>query len=142
MSEILEKKLKSEKSGMSNGDNKLIVAPKGYPGKKYVMNKGGEAKYAYAHRVNAWRSSGKNPNGKIVDHKNGDKSNSSKSNVKMMTETEHKSKHGKRQNKDRANTSAKTKAYNKKARARRLGKAVQDLRGKLKKIVSMVRSEK
>lgn len=81
---------------MKNGEYELVVAPKGYPGKRY------RGRYAYEHHVEAWRKTGKNPTGKVVHHKNGSKRDNSHRNIEMTTEKEHKTHHGHHQNEDRA----------------------------------------
>ena len=53
---------------MRNGKYELIVAPEGYPGKKY------RERYAYEHQVVWWQNTGEAVTGDLViHHKNDDK---------------------------------------------------------------------
>jgi len=75
---------------MKNGKYILIVAPEGYPGKRY------RGRYAYEHIVQFWRREGRMPaDGCVVHHKNDDKHDNSFGNLAEITVARHSSEHSK-----------------------------------------------
>jgi hypothetical protein len=77
---------------MRNGPYELIVPPAEYPGKRY------RGRYAYQHRVNWWRKTGKNPDefpGTLVHHKNERKRDNDPENLALMARGDHSSHHAK-----------------------------------------------
>ncbi len=78
---------------MKNGDYILIIPPDNYPGKKY------RGRYAYEHRVNWWKQTGKNPDdfpGLQIHHKNEDKFDNSEKNLQSIDLVDHAKLHAKR----------------------------------------------
>lgn len=69
---------------MKNGPYELILAPKGYPGKKY------RERYAYEHIIAWWRAHGTCPaKGYEIHHVDGDHRNNKIDNLRLMTSAEH-----------------------------------------------------
>lgn len=75
---------------MKNGPYELIIAPVGYPGKRY------RGRYAYEHRVNWWRDNGRNPDDVgLIHHKDDAKRNNTPTNLMPMTRSSHSAHHAK-----------------------------------------------
>src|SRR5258706_5923399 len=77
---------------MKNGDYILIIPPDDYPGKKY------RGRYAYEHRVNWWKETGKNPDdvkGLQIHHKNENKHDNSDGNLESIDLVDHAKLHAK-----------------------------------------------
>lgn len=73
---------------MKNGDYILVVAPNGFPGKKY------RGRYCYEHICVYWEHTGiMPPKGFVIHHIDGNKHNNSFENLKLLTEKEHHSEH-------------------------------------------------
>lgn len=78
---------------MKNGDYILIIPPDDYPGKRY------RGRYAYEHRVQWWRETGKNPDdfpNQHIHHKNENKHDNSPENLSSIELVEHARLHAKR----------------------------------------------
>jgi hypothetical protein len=70
---------------MKNGPYELMVAPPGYPGKKY------RGRYAYEHTVVWWRNTGEvPPPGYEIHHIDHDHRHNEFSNLQLLTGAEHK----------------------------------------------------
>lgn len=75
---------------MKNGKYELIIAPNGYPGKKY------RAKYAYEHTVVWWKNTGQiPPPGYEIHHKNMNHRDNRIENLQILSSQEHRSLHAK-----------------------------------------------
>ncbi len=75
---------------MRNGPYELIVPPEDYPGKRY------RGRYAYEHRVNWWRKTGKNPDdfpGHVIHHEDEEKRNNVDQNLEAMPRSTHTAAH-------------------------------------------------
>src|SRR4051812_41040161 len=75
---------------MKNGPYELLIPPVDYPGKRY------RGRYAYEHRVNWWKSTGKNPDDfpdQLVHHGDQDKRNNVPENLDMMERSKHTAHH-------------------------------------------------
>lgn len=73
---------------MINGDYIMVVAPENYPGKKY------RNKYCYEHVLNYWLHYNVLPNkNEVIHHKDGNKHNNDISNLELLTNNKHVSKH-------------------------------------------------
>ena len=73
---------------MRNGPYILIVAPDGYPGKKY------RGRYAYEHSVVWWRHTGKTvPAGYLIHHKNENKHDNRFKNLELKSNSKHTAEH-------------------------------------------------
>ena len=77
---------------MRNGDYELVVAPPGYPGRRY------RGKYAYEHHVVWWKKTGEAPRaGHLVHHRNGRKRDNRPANLEEKEWGRHSAEHGQRQ---------------------------------------------
>jgi len=73
---------------MRNGPYILVVAPVGYPGKKY------RGRYAYEHSVVWWQNTGRIvPRGWLVHHKNEDKHDNAFANLEAKRTGKHTADH-------------------------------------------------
>lgn len=73
---------------MRNGKYELVIAPEGYPGKRY------RGRYAYEHHVVFWKTHGRMPEpGMVVHHKNDQKRQNDPGNLEEMTRAGHSSHH-------------------------------------------------
>ena len=73
---------------MRNGPYILIVAPAGYPGKKY------RGRYAYEHSVVWWQTTGQVvPEGQLLHHKNEDKHDNRFKNLELKSTAKHNADH-------------------------------------------------
>jgi hypothetical protein len=75
---------------MKNGPYELIVPPDDYPGKRY------RGKYAYEHRINWWKGTGKNPDdfpNHVIHHRDDKKRNNKPTNLELKEWAEHTSHH-------------------------------------------------
>ncbi|NBP04508.1 MAG: HNH endonuclease [Proteobacteria bacterium] len=85
---LLRKSLRSNR--MRNGKYELVVAPEGYPGKKY------RGKYCYEHILNYWKNTNKLPeSGYEIHHLDGNHRNNKIENLLLVTSKEHRKIHGK-----------------------------------------------
>ena len=74
---------------MKNGPYILVVAPKGYPGKKY------RNRYAYEHSVVYWQHHKKiAENGFVIHHKNHNKHDNRIENLELIPAKTHNKEHG------------------------------------------------
>lgn len=74
---------------MKNGPYEMIVAPEGYPGKRY------RNRYTYEHIVVFWQNNKRLPRfGYEIHHKDGNHRNNEISNLQEVTSTEHQNIHG------------------------------------------------
>ena len=74
---------------MKNGPYEMVLAPVGYPGKRY------RGKYVYEHQLVWWESTGQLvPAGSVVHHKDEQKRNNVFSNLELKTNSKHASEHG------------------------------------------------
>ena len=73
---------------MKNGPYEMIIAPDGYPGKKY------RGRYAYEHHIVWWKKHGELPRkGFEIHHKNGGHRDNRLCNLKLLSGSEHKALH-------------------------------------------------
>lgn len=70
---------------MRNGAYELVIAPEGYPGKKY------RGRYAYEHRVRYWQEHGEVP--EVVHHRNHSKRDNAPNNLEGQTRSAHTAHH-------------------------------------------------
>lgn len=73
---------------MRNGKYLLVIAPSGYPGKKY------RNRYCYEHRLVWWQNTGDIADGLIIHHKDHDKHNNIFSNLAVLDNITHSHLHG------------------------------------------------
>lgn len=74
---------------MKNGPYEMIVAPEGYPGKKY------RGRYAYEHIVVWWQFHGQvPPKGYEIHHKDMNHRNNKPDNLMLVSCSEHRKLHG------------------------------------------------
>lgn len=74
---------------MKNGPYEMLIAPEGYPGKKY------RGRYAYEHHVAWWRAFGfVPPKGYEIHHLNGNHRDNNIGNLQLVTGKEHRCLHG------------------------------------------------
>lgn len=74
---------------MRNGPYILVIAPPGYPGKKY------RERYAYEHHIVWWKKHGEVlPKGMVLHHVDGDHRNNKFKNLELLTGHEHRVRHG------------------------------------------------
>lgn len=75
---------------MKNGEYILIAPPNDYPGKLY------REKYAYEHHVVWWQNTGELvPSGKLIHHKNENKTDNRCSNFEILSVNDHVKLHAK-----------------------------------------------
>ena len=73
---------------MKNGPYELVVAPDGYPGKRY------RGRYVYEHVLVWWANTGELPSpGKVVHHKNGKQRDNRFRNLELKTRAIHTREH-------------------------------------------------
>jgi hypothetical protein len=69
---------------MKNGPYELVVAPDGYPGKRY------RGRYCYEHHLVWWQAHGELPGpGECIHHKNDNKRDNRIENLKLKTKLRH-----------------------------------------------------
>jgi|688.fasta_scaffold470132_3 hypothetical protein len=74
---------------MKNGPYILLLAPKGYPGKRY------RSQYAYEHHIVWWENTGETISfGEAIHHIDGNKHNNAFTNLNKLTSSEHAKLHG------------------------------------------------
>ena len=75
---------------MKNGLYEFVVAPEGYPGKRY------RGKYVYEHQLVWWQNTGQVvPEGFLVHHKNEDKRDNRFGNLELLSRGAHTKEHNK-----------------------------------------------
>lgn len=73
---------------MKNGDYNLVIAPDGYPGKKY------RGKYCLEHHLVYWQTYGIVPNkDEVVHHKDGNKRHNEPDNLELLARKTHSQEH-------------------------------------------------